>query len=220
MIIFINSLTSKIGVTAIASTITSYTLVSSNGLPIEQKLAGALVVNGVGTAAATSTYGFVITAGLSASNQYINRVLQGSVNLTTTSSNGLTIASVSGTAAAASGRSVGYKPPVLTAASGVSAIDLTTATGATAALTVVDAALSTINASRAGLGAYQNRFVAVIANLAINAENLTASRSRITDTDFAAETAALSRAQILQQAGTAMLAQANSLPNTVLQLLK
>jgi flagellin len=68
--------------------------------------------------------------------------------------------------------------------------------------------------------AYQNRFMSAIANLQTASENLSASRSRILDADFAAETAALTRAQILQQAGTAMLAQANALPNTVLTLLK
>ena len=216
----INALTSMTGVTATVVNNTSYTLTSSNGMPIEEKVAGGAVSSGTAYASFTAQTGLTITQGSSGLNQYVTRTLQGAVNLTTTSSNGLTVASVSGTAAAATGLTVGYKAPTLTAASGVSAVDLTTATGATTALTVVDAALASINSSRAALGAYQNRFVAVIANLAINAENLTASRSRITDTDFAAETAALSRAQILQQAGTAMLAQANSLPNTVLQLLK
>ena len=102
----------------------------------------------------------------------------------------------------------------------LSAASVTTASGAQAALAVVDAALSQINASRADLGAYQNRFESTISNLTTTAENLTASRSRIQDADFAAETASLTRAQILQQAGVAMLAQANQLPNTVLSLLR
>ena len=84
----------------------------------------------------------------------------------------------------------------------------------------VDSALTTISNLRSTFGAMQNRFESVIASLGSTSENLTASRSRIQDTDFAAETASLTRAQILQQAGTAMLAQANSLPNTVLSLLK
>ena len=83
----------------------------------------------------------------------------------------------------------------------------------------VDSALTTISNLRSTFGAMQNRFESVIASLGSTSENLTASRSRIQDTDFAAETASLTRAQILQQAGTAMLAQANSLPNTVLSLL-
>ena len=73
---------------------------------------------------------------------------------------------------------------------------------------------------RAALGAVQNRFSSTIENLQTSAENQTAARSRIQDADFAAETASLARAQILQQAGTAMIAQANQLPQQVLQLLK
>ena len=84
----------------------------------------------------------------------------------------------------------------------------------------IDTALTTINSERANFGAVQNRFEAVIGNLQVAAENQTAARSRIMDADFAAETAALTRAQVLQQAGTAMLAQANQLPSNVLQLLQ
>lgn len=84
----------------------------------------------------------------------------------------------------------------------------------------LDKAISLISSKRAEFGAVQNRFSAVIANLQISSENITDSRSRIMDTDYAAETANLTRAQILQQAGTAMLSQANSAPQTVLSLLK
>jgi hypothetical protein len=80
--------------------------------------------------------------------------------------------------------------------------------------------LTAVNDKRAELGAVQNRFTSVISNLSTNVENLSASRGRITDADYATETANLTKAQILQQAGTAMLAQANSLPNTVLSLLE
>ena len=103
---------------------------------------------------------------------------------------------------------------------GIASVDLTTASGAANAISTIDAALSNINSSRANLGAVQNRFSSVVSNLAATSENLTASRSRIMDTDFAAGTASLSRNQILQQAGTAMLAQANSLPQGVLALLR
>ncbi|MCC6505245.1 MAG: flagellin, partial [Aquimonas sp.] len=92
--------------------------------------------------------------------------------------------------------------------------------GAELALGTIDSALATINSSRANLGALQNRFSNVVSNLAINSENVTAARSRIQDADFAAETANLTRAQILQQAGTAMLAQANQVPQNVLSLLR
>ncbi|OYU42182.1 MAG: hypothetical protein CFE44_25470 [Burkholderiales bacterium PBB4] len=84
----------------------------------------------------------------------------------------------------------------------------------------IDTALDTINGERATLGASQSRFDAAISNLQISIENQTASRSRIIDTDFAAETSNLSRAQILQQAGNAMVAQANQLPDQVMQLLR
>ena len=84
----------------------------------------------------------------------------------------------------------------------------------------IDTALDTVNAQRATLGASQSRFDAAVSNLHISVENQSAARSRILDTDFAAETANLSRAQILQQAGNAMVAQANQLPNQVLQLLR
>jgi flagellin len=102
----------------------------------------------------------------------------------------------------------------------VSAIDISSVNGANAAISAVDAALTTINSNRATLGAVQNRFSSTIENLQTGSENLSASRSRIQDADFAAETANLSRAQVLQQAGTAMVAQANQLPQQVLSLLK
>jgi flagellin len=96
----------------------------------------------------------------------------------------------------------------------------TSTANANAMITALDTALDTINSERATFGAMQNRFEAVIANLQISAENQMAAKSRIMDADFAKETAALTRAQILQQAGTAMLAQANSAPQGVLALLR
>ncbi|MEW6763098.1 MAG: flagellin [Pseudomonadota bacterium] len=102
----------------------------------------------------------------------------------------------------------------------LSKTDISTVDGANAAIALVDGALSQVNTMRAGLGAVQNRFSSTISNLQASSENITAARSRIQDTDFAAETAAMTRGQILQQAGTAMLAQANSLPNGVLSLLR
>jgi flagellin len=97
---------------------------------------------------------------------------------------------------------------------------ITSVLGATTALTSIDAALDLLNSERATYGAAQNRFEAVISNLQVAAENQAAARARIMDADFAAETAALARAQILQQAGTAMVAQANQIPNQVLTLLR
>jgi flagellin len=102
----------------------------------------------------------------------------------------------------------------------VSDLDVTTFTKSTDALKTVDSALAFISGARAKLGALQSRFETSIANLQVTSENLSASRSRIMDADFAQETANLSRSQILQQAGTAMVAQANQIPQGVLALLR
>ena len=101
-----------------------------------------------------------------------------------------------------------------------STLDISSVKGAQQALEIVDKALTSVNGARADLGAVQNRFTSVVANLQTSSENLAASRSRIRDTDFAKETAELTRTQILQQAGTAMLAQANQAPQGVLSLLQ
>ena len=101
-----------------------------------------------------------------------------------------------------------------------SVIDVSTVTGANAAISITDGALSQLTGIRGDLGAVQNRFESTISNLTATSENLSAARSRIRDTDFAAETANLTRNQILQQAGVAMLSQANSLPQLVLSLLQ
>ena len=95
-----------------------------------------------------------------------------------------------------------------------------TQVGADATITSIDAALVTVDGQRGDLGAIQNRFESIIASGQVTAENVSAARSRILDADFAAETANLSRAQILQQAGTAMLAQANQQAQNVLSLLR
>ena len=99
-------------------------------------------------------------------------------------------------------------------------VDISTVEGANAAISVLDGALAQISSIRADLGAVQNRFQSTVSNLSTAVENLSAARSRILDADFAAETAALTRAQILQQAGVSILAQANALPQLVLSLLQ
>jgi flagellin len=108
-----------------------------------------------------------------------------------------------------------------TATLGVDAVSVTgaDATNANATITAVDTALTTVNTARSTLGAVQNRFQSTVANLQSISESTASSRSQIQDADFAAETAAMSRAQILQQAGVSVLSQANSMPQTVLKLL-
>lgn len=107
-----------------------------------------------------------------------------------------------------------------TTTTGTTSMDVSSFVNAQATLTAVDNALKEVNTARANLGAIQNRFSSAIASLQTNAENLSASRSRIRDADFAAETASMTSSQILQQAGVAMVAQANALPNNVLSLLR
>jgi flagellin len=102
----------------------------------------------------------------------------------------------------------------------VAQVDVSTVAGANRTIAIVDGALQATNGQRAKFGALQSRFENTIANLATAGENMSASRSRIRDADFAAETSSLTKAQVLQQAGTAMLAQANALPNQVLSLLR
>jgi flagellin len=102
----------------------------------------------------------------------------------------------------------------------ISGVNISTVTGANNAISLIDGALSQVATIRGSMGALQNRFQSVVSSLTASSENLASARSRIQDTDYAAETAALTRNQILQQAGVAMLAQANALPNTVLSLLK
>ncbi|WP_133477299.1 flagellin [Cognatilysobacter segetis] len=127
---------------------------------------------------------------------------------------GLTFGSTAGTGTTATTTTAG------SAQTGFSTLDISTVDGADNAILAMDAALKSVNGARADLGAVQNRFQSVISNLNTTSENLTASRSRIRDADYAKETAELSRTQILQQAGTAMLAQANQATQGVLSLLR
>lgn len=107
----------------------------------------------------------------------------------------------------------------LTTSTGIDTLTVANYAGAQTAMKLIDDALTSVNGARATLGAQQSRFESVVASLQSSVENQSASRSRIQDADFAVETANLSRTQILQQAGTAMLAQANSAPQSVLSLL-
>jgi len=135
-----------------------------------------------------------------------------------TSSNAITVTIASSATAANTGLTT------LTAATatttGFDSLDISSVGGANTAILYMDSALNAVNTARADLGAVQTRFESVVSNLAINSENTSAARGRIRDADFAAETASLSRNQILQQAGTAMLSQANSIPQNVLSLLR
>ncbi|MCK9623021.1 MAG: flagellin [Methylobacter sp.] len=188
----INAISSQTGVIASANATTgAVTLAAADGRDIT---IGGTVTN-TGLTAAT-THG---TVKLEAATDIV--VSGGAV-----ASAGLTAATTTATPGAA--------------VSTVATMNVLTATNALKALDTIDGALASINNSRAALGAYQNRFASVVANQQTTVENLSASRGRIQDADFAKETANLSRAQVLQQAGTAMLSQANQSTQGVLSLLR
>ncbi|MEQ1439341.1 flagellin [Fontimonas sp. SYSU GA230001] len=140
------------------------------------------------------------------------------VTLFSTSGTGITIGLAGSATTATTGLTAGTT--AATSSTGFATLDLTNVAGADTAMRQMDAALAAVNTARANLGAIQNRFTSVVASLQTTSENLSASRSRIMDADFAKETAELTRTQILQQAGTAMLAQANAVPQNVLSLLR
>ena len=158
----------------------------------------------------------ILVVGSTVANDGLVASTTGTVTLSSTASTGF---KVGGTAPANGGFTAATTAATLTGTS-IANVSVASVAGAQTALASIDSALAAVDTSRAALGAFQNRFQSAVSNLMVTSENLTASRSRIQDADFAAETAAMTRGQILQQAGTAILAQANSLPNSVLSLLK
>jgi flagellin len=220
----LNGVNVNLNLTTVAATDRANTITAIN----QQSAATGVVASDTGSAIKlTAADGRNITVSTLTLGSATNAALQdvglngaaattaGTVNLSYQAPSGLAVTSLDFTLTGFTNNKV-----VASTGTAISAIDVTTVQNANAALTAVDAALSAISGSRAALGAYQNRFSSAISNIQTTAENLTASRSRIQDTDFAAETANLTKAQILQQAGTAMVAQANSLPQNVLSLLK
>nr|WP_269801225.1 MULTISPECIES: flagellin [unclassified Stenotrophomonas] len=159
--------------------------------------------------------------GVTASLDSSGRLLLASQDGDFTLAGGATLTEQTGlTAGTTAGAAIGSAWAAGLPKSGFADLDITSTLGADNALNAMDAALTSINSSRADLGAVQNRFSSTIANLTTSSENMSAARSRIRDTDYATETAELTRTQILQQAGTAMLAQANQAPQNVLSLLQ
>ena len=150
----------------------------------------------------------------------VTTITRSTVKLASSNAAGITIAGITAASLTASGLTAGYSASTATAGAGVSTIDLSTAAGSQTALSTLDKAINSITDSRASMGAYQNRLTASVANLENSSMNLQASRSRILDTDYAKETTNLAKAQIIQQAATAMLAQANQSAQSVLALLK
>ena len=205
----INDQTSKTGVTAaIDSAGTSVILTNANGNDIT--VGDTAVANtGTTTVAKLNSLGVAIGVGVT--------MAADATADTTTAGGYVVLDSEKSFSVVSTSTAVVGGPSLLNK---VSDLDITDFTKATNALKTVDSAISFISGARASLGALQSRFETAINNLQVTSENLAASRSRILDADFAQETANLSRAQILQQAGTAMVAQANQLPQGVLALLR
>lgn len=206
----INDVSGKTGVTAtLSADKSSVSIKQAEGKDVviegfTNSAGGTVQVDGSATAATNEA----LTSGGNNSTRIAGQVtLNADQGFTAVSSAGTDVI-INGTTTTASSASL------------LSSVDISTVNGANNSIDIIDAALAQVNRIRASLGAIQNRFSNTISNLQTTSENLSASRSRVQDADFAAETAALTRAQILQQAGTAVLAQANAIPNNVLSLLR
>ena len=203
----INQLTSQTGVVASVGTGNKLALTPQNGAGFVN--IGGTAANAAGTLAST---GLTVPATQAA-------VTAGSLSLSSSQNFSVT-EGVTGVVGGSQGLAYAGFNNFAESLKSLTSVDLTTVGGANSALSVVDAAIAQIDSQRAVLGATSNRFQATVTNLQTTSASLSSARARILDTDFAAETANLSQSQILQQAGTAMLTQANSLPNSVLTLLK
>ncbi len=208
----INAVASTTGITAeLSSARDSITLTSrtADDIGIENYTNGVTTIDVQGLDATGATSGGVVqlTSGGAADTTRVGGSVTFSSSETFTVTSGAAGGLFTGTGANAS------------ALSAVSSIDIGTQTGASNALAVIDSAIQFIDNQRADLGAFQNRLDSTISNLSNVSENVSAAKSRIVDADFAAETARLTKGQILQQAGTAMLAQANQAPQIALSLL-
>ena len=224
----VNAQSAALGTTTTYATSVAGALVTDVTSPVGDIDAGDLEINGVAvgaiTAGGTATLqGDAVAAAINAISGSTNVTaanVAGVVTLTSTASAGIDVVMTGTATLANTGLTDDTTAAIATVVAGFTSLDISSTAGADTAIASMDSALSALNAGRADLGAYQNRFSSAVSNLQTTAENLTASRSRIVDADFAAETATLSRNQVLQQAGTAMLAQANAIPQSVLALLR
>jgi len=193
----VNAKSSTTGVVASISG-SDITMTASDGRDITIDEAGTGFVSGTDGITKTTSGGLVD-----------NTAFQGKITLSATDT--ITFGGTTG--------HIGFSGNIAKDTLGVDDVSIKTRAGAETAIKRIDAALAEVSSNRSNLGAVQNRFESTVTNLQTTSENLSAARSRIRDADFAQETANLTKSQILQQAGTAMLSQANSLPQGVLSLL-
>jgi len=236
----INAVSAQSGVTAIADASTGkLVLTAQDGRNIQiatdTAADGTAVLNATGLTAdvVTNSGAALITTGANAGNLDTSGdantavyggsagLFTGALTLNSSSSINLTDSSATGQNLQASGLEANGGGAIYASKlASLATLNISTVTGANAAINIVDAAINQINSQQADLGAVQNNFTSTISNLQTSSTNLSAAQSRIVDTDYASETANLAHYQILQQAGTAMLAQANALPNSILTLLR
>ena len=210
----INAVTAQTGVTATFSTTDgAVTLEAADGRNISISILG----KGTQIAAADLGIAGALGTGTTHSNVVISR---SAVKLSSTDGAGIAIGGASAAVTAATGLTAAYTVATATPGTAVSSLDLSSVLGAQSAISTIDQAIGQVNTLRATLGAYSNRLNSAVSNLQIGGQNLSAARSRVMDTDYAVETTSLARSQIIAQAATAMLAQANQSSQTVLALLK
>jgi flagellin len=208
--------------TVAASSLTGFgTAIAAGGITITNGSAAAVDIGALGAATnAAERAGQLVNAINNVSQQTGVGASYDSATgqITLTSDAAVTIAGTTNSATVAgwANGSVGS----VTTTTGIAGLSVGNFASAQLAIKLADSALTSVNSTRATLGAVQNRFASVVNNLQTGAENMSASRSRIQDAGFAAETASMTRSQILQQAGTAILAQANAVPQNVLSLLR
>jgi flagellin len=193
-----------------------------SGITASSDSNGIITLTSNGSVASITINGASVTTGFTQTPAtYASQ--HGSVTLTSSNVNGLVISGGVANSSAGVDGLTRTTTAATTSTSGMTtlaSVNISTAAGASAALATIDGALAMVTATQAALGAVQNRFTSVVTSLQTTSANLTAAQSRIQSTDYAAETANLSRTQILQQAGNAMLAQANQQPNQVMTLLR
>jgi flagellin len=220
---FVNAQSASLGTSSVAqvtgAAVTTPQAFASGAITINAVNIGAIAA-GTNPANQASNIATAINSFSGSTNVYATVVNSNQLVLTNSSGGSVVVGGTATAANLLAGAGLVAGTTASASVTGFAALDLNSVAGADTAMTQMDAALQAVNTARANLGAIQNRFSSTVANLQTASENLSASRSRIQDADFAAETANLTRAQILQQAGTAMLAQANSLPQNVLTLLK
>ena len=196
---------------------TAFTAITAGDLTINGTSVGAIAAD-TNAANRAGSIASAVNSVSGTTNVYATVLNSTQVTLTNSSGSTIVIALAGTGTTATTGLTAATTASVVS--TGFAALDVSSVAGADTAITQTDAALAAVNTARATLGAIQNRFSSAVTNLQTNAENISASRSRIEDTDFAVETANLTRSQILQQAGVAILAQANAQPQSVLALLK